>query len=80
METEYLDRDFCAQGVAKKRIRINITKEAKNICLPAFSMNSSHCSACLTLMIRCSGAYKFENDMACKRDKQRSELGLLRSQ
>jgi len=80
METEYLDRDLCAQGVAKKRIRINVTKAAKNICLPAFSMNSSHCSASFTLMIRCSGAYTFENDMACKKDKQRSELGLLRAQ
>jgi len=48
METEYLDRDLCAQGVAKKRIRINVTKAAKNICLPAFSMNSSHCSASFT--------------------------------
>jgi hypothetical protein len=36
MEAEYLDRDLCAQGVAKKRIRINVNKAAKNICLPAF--------------------------------------------
>ena len=33
---------------------------------PAFSMKLSHFSASFTLMIRCSGAYKFEKDIAWK--------------
>jgi hypothetical protein len=37
--------------------------------VPAFSINASHLSASLTLTIRCSGAYKFEKNIACIQEK-----------
>ena len=54
------------EGKKRKQTKCEPTiyRQQKRSTIPAFSMKLSHFSASFTLTIRCSGAYKFEKEIA----------------